>query len=57
MYNVVKDELVHACVGSLREKPVYTDRHGNEVEEIDPERFGREQNIKIDHPNCWLLAD
>ena len=42
MYNVVEDELVDACVASWRETHVYTDRHGNEVEESDPERFGQE---------------
>ena len=57
MYNVVDDELVDACVESWRETPVYTDRHGNKVEESDPERFGWEQNVKIDYPNYLMFAD
>ena len=36
---------------------MYTDRHGNKVEESDPERFGWEQNVKIDYPNYLMFAD
>ena len=57
MYDVTEDELVEARIASLTPLPVYTDRHGNEVEKDDPERFGRQQHIKIDHPEYLVFAD
>ena len=57
MYNVVEDKIVDACVASWRETSMYTDRHRNEFEESDPERFGRDQNVKIDYPNYLVFAD
>ena len=57
MYNIIKDKLVDDRVASWRETPVYTDQHGNEVEESETEQFGREQNVKIDYPNYLIFAD
>ena len=42
MYNVVEDEIFDARVALWGDTYVYTYRHGNEVEESDPERFGQE---------------
>ena len=36
MYNAVDDKPVDSIVASCRETPMYTDGHGNKVEESDP---------------------
>ena len=55
MYDVIYDEMVDAGVAVKLDKPIYTDRKGNEVEES--KRFGMKQDIKITHPNYILFAD
>ena len=57
MYNAIYNynEFVDARIAIIRDVPVFTDRHGNEVEES--EKFGEEQNIKITHPHYLLFAD
>ena len=55
MYNVIYDDLVDAGIAVYREKPVFTDREGNNVNESD--RFGLIQDILITHPHYLIFAD
>jgi len=55
MYDVIYDAMIESRVASRRPIPVYTDRQGKEVGV--GERFGLEQDIKIDHKHYLLFAD
>ena len=55
MYDVIYDAMIESRVASRRPIPVYTDREGKEVGV--GERFGLEQDIKIDHKHYLLFAD
>ena len=55
MYDVIYDEMVDARIAIKLDVPVFTDRHGNEVDENN--RFGLKQDIKITHPHYLIFAD
>jgi hypothetical protein len=55
MYEYIYEEMFDAHIASPREKPVYKDHEGYEVEES--ERFGLVQEINIDHPDYILFED
>ena len=55
MYDIIYDEMLDAGVAAFRETPVFTDRHGNVVNE--DQRFGRIQNIRMKHADYVLFAD
>ena len=57
MYKGVADELLDARIATERDVPVFTDRHGNEAEKSNADRFGRDQKLKINQANYLMFAD
>ena len=52
---MIYDQFVAAGLAVKLDTPVFTDRHGKEVEE--GKRFGLQQDIKITHPHMLIFGD
>jgi len=57
MYNAIYAEMVDAGVAEKLERPIFTDRDGNEVPEDDPARHGLESEYRTTHPEFIFFAD
>jgi hypothetical protein len=57
MYNAVYAAMVDAGVAEKLERPIFTDRDGNEVSEDDPTRHGLKSEYRTTHPEFIFFAD
>eukprot|EP00985_Skeletonema_marinoi_P032003 scaffold37996_cov205-Skeletonema_marinoi.AAC.1 len=57
MYNAVYAAMADAGVAEKLERPIFTDRDGNEVSEDDPTRHGLKSEYRTTHPEFIFFAD